>query len=105
MDVSDIEARLEQLVGQLEVHEAERRRIVESLEETEGLAEELERYAEGMEPGPERDQFLASALQAKHNRLVTEGQIAASRNLDELTRAVAALAVEVAKLKERVGGE
>lgn len=103
MSVDDIEGRLEQLVGQLDAHEAERGRILESMEETEGVAEDLERFAEGMEPGLERDQQLAAALQAKHNRLVTEGQIAAGRNLDELTRAVAALAVEVKRIKQHVG--
>ena len=105
MSMGDIEAGLQRLVGELEGHEAERRRIHESMAETEGVAEELERYAEGLDPGPEREQFLAAALQAKHNRLVTEGQLAIGRNLDELTRAVASLAYEVARIKERVGVE
>ena len=105
MNMGDIEARLEQLVSQLEAHEAERLLIQDSLAESEGRAEELERYAEGMDPGPDRDLLLAGALQAKHNRLVTEGQLAASRNFDELTGAVAGLAFEVARIKEHLGIE
>ena len=103
MTMGDVDGRLQELVRQLEGHEEERQRILESMAETEGVADELERYAEGMDPGPDRDQLLAAALQAKHNRLVTEGQIAASRNLDELTREVVGLAYEVAKVKTHVG--
>jgi hypothetical protein len=103
MNMGDVEARLQQLVGQLDAHEAERQRILESMAESESTADELQRYAEGMDPGPDRELLLAAALQAKHNRLVTEGQIAASRNLDELTRAAAAIAYEVVRIKTHVG--
>jgi prefoldin subunit 5 len=102
MSAEDIDAGIADLLSRLEANEAERDRISESLAASDDRADDLERHAEQLDEGLERELLLAGVLQARHNRLVTEGQIAASRNLDELTAAVAAIARQVADISDRL---
>jgi hypothetical protein len=97
----ELEAALRQAIAELDRMDAQHQQIAELMEGTREGAEALQRKAEAMPPGPERDQALAALVMAAHDMDLH----LTSRTVAKLARVVLGLASEVARIKADIGLE